>query len=194
MDDKEISVTAPVGPIQGEAAQEQPDSSRPGIVSSLENFTRHFTGRRKKKRGRYKTREVVPEISAEVGSIDDQEPVSGSLENEAMRLEFEISLVSIVAMACDELADSSYRVLRAKYADQLAREASNCYRITDSEKAMIGPIASRLWKKYVTLNFSYTDEMMVTMILLKYYMRIREPMRLVAEANKPVKPEDARPS
>jgi hypothetical protein len=123
----------------------------------------------------------------------EPEPIPEPVEDETLRDEFQASLVAILEATGNEIADYRYKVLVVRYGREIAKEASDTARLSEPEKKMIGGMAVRLWKKYVGLGFEYTDEMMLSLILLKIGLRNIEPHRLMVEATstrtEPIKPK-----
>ena len=108
-------------------------------------------------------------------------PVAPDAQAEADRRNFELIVAELVINTTEEMAKERFDLLVMVHPADLARLHAEKLRLNDMEKRAIGPLAGRLYAKYVGDNFTYSDEMMATGLAICYYLRNREGFALVAK-------------
>lgn len=102
-------------------------------------------------------------------------------EIESDRRDFEELLTEIMVATTDDLADERFVILKQVHPESVARAQADKARLTPIEKKYFSKVAMKLWAKYIDDQFNFTEESMAMLLAFRYYMRNREPSRLIKQ-------------
>lgn len=108
-------------------------------------------------------------------------PKKEEVERQIDRRDFEILLVELLSSVTEDLAAYRFKILTRVHTENIAKEQADKALLTPMEKKYFSKMVVRLYEKYVSENFEYSDEMMTAALVARYFLRNREPARLTAE-------------
>lgn len=174
-------------------------TKKPGMVGKIINSLggqtsgtapiRNGPGRPASSRDQGPMRPKAEEIYARLPGKDNTKksgppplPSQDDLDREAERKDFEVLITELLVATTDDLADSRFQKLKPLVQpEKLARELADKARLTNTEKKHFSKIVVRLWEKYVDAGFSYSEEMMATVLVISYFLRNREASKIIHE-------------
>jgi hypothetical protein len=102
-------------------------------------------------------------------------PPLGEDEVEGLRRDLEDLLKELILLTTEDWADERLKQLQnAGETPATAKFFSDKLRLTATEKKMFGKMVSRIYAKYLGVDFAYSDEIFTAALAIGYYLRNRE--------------------